>query len=874
MALIKQEIDQWLDQVNYTILNSPDYMPSEFALIFMNWIKLVNGGIGESHKTPPVHLAMLDKVAQGVSDYIANLCFRGAAKTTLFMEYLTLFVAQFGYLPNFGRVEGMIYVSDSMDNGVKSARKNIEFRYNNSEFLQYWIPSAKFTDNYLEFTNRDNMQLGVKMFGAKALALDTALYLANGGVTTIGACSVGQAILGADGLPTTITQKSEVFNKPMYQLTLDDGRALKVSEDHWNQVWVKEFKSEKTFSSHTLTEVTLSTLELLEQPLFAEDLNGSKRPLLWVQNIEPMQFSENTNLLLDPYTVGLLLGDGSMNCKSSGNVPVVLTAHKDDWETYCKEIPYELGKAYVDKRNTNVVCRTIVGINRFVSAHGLSVHGNDKRIPEDFLLGSAAQRLALLQGLMDTDGSCSKEGKSSFSSNSKPLVEGVMWLVRSLGGEARWVSTGKDNHYRTLVRTLQPLFRLHRKLVRQLPFKNDKAAIVSITRIADEPSQCIAVDNEQRQFVAGEGLVRTHNTGLRGTKIFGKRPVLCVLDDLVSDDDSKSKVAMESIKDTVYKGVNHALDPTRRKVIFNGTPFNKDDILIEAVESGAWDVNVWPVCERFPCTEEEFVGAWEDRFSFKYVSNQYDMAVKTGKEASFFQELMLRITSEEERLVQEGEIRWYERAKLLAKKSTFNFYITTDFATSAKQTADFSVISVWAYNSNGDWFWVDGVCERQTMDKTLVDLFRLVQMYKPQSVGIEVSGQQGGFIKWIQSEMMTRNTYFNFASSEKSGAAGIRSQGDKLTRFNMVLPWFKLGKIYFPEEMKRSVIMGVFMGQLRLVTKSGIKGKDDCIDTISQLSYLTPWKPSESAPVTPEENSLWEEQQEVEALSGLASYIV
>lgn len=530
MALIKQEIDQWLDKVDYTTLNSPDYMPSEFALIFMNWIKLVNGGIGESHKTPPVHLAMLDKVSMGVSDYIANLCFRGAAKTTLFMEYLTLFLAQFGYLPNFGRVEGMIYVSDSMDNGVKSARKNIEFRYNNSEFLQYWIPTAKFTDNYLEFTNRDNMMLGVKMFGAK--------------------------------------------------------------------------------------------------------------------------------------------------------------------------------------------------------------------------------------------------------------------------------------------------------------------------------------------------------TGLRGTKIFGKRPVLCVLDDLVSDDDSKSKVAMESIKDTVYKGVNHALDPTRRKVIFNGTPFNKDDILIEAVESGAWDVNVWPVCERFPCTEAEFVGAWEDRFSFKYVSDQYDMAVKTGKEASFFQELMLRITSEEERLVQEGEIRWYERAKLLAKKSTFNFYITTDFATSAKQTADFTVISVWAYNSNGDWFWVDGVCERQTMDKTINDLFRLVQVYKPQSVGIEVSGQQGGFIKWIQSEMMTRNNYFNFASSEKSGAAGIRSQGDKLTRFNMVLPWFKLGKMYFPEEMKRSVIMGIFMGQLRLVTKSGIKGKDDCVDTISQLSYLTPWKPSESAPVTPEENSLWEEQREVEALSGLASYIV
>lgn len=107
-------------------------------------------------------------------------------------------------------------------------------------------------------------------------------------------------------------------------------------------------------------------------------------------------------------------------------------------------------------------------------------------------------------------------------------------------------------------------------------------------------------------------------TGLRA--IFGKRPTLCILDDLVSDDDSKSKVSMEAIKDTVYKGVNHALDPQKRKVIFNGTPFNKDDILIEAVESGAWDVNVWPVCERWPVSREEFVGAWEDRFSFTITS--------------------------------------------------------------------------------------------------------------------------------------------------------------------------------------------------------------------------------------------------------------
>ena len=166
--------------------------------------------------------------------------------------------------------------------------------------------------------------------------------------------------------------------------------------------------------------------------------------------------------------------------------------------------------------------------------------------------------------------------------------------------------------------------------------------------------------------------------------------------------------------------------------------------MIEAVESGAWDVNVWPVCERFPCSKEEFIGAWEDRFDYDFIVEQYQNAVLTGKVEGFMQELMLRISSEEERLVQDAEIREYSRVQLLSRRNQFNFYITTDFATSDKQTADFSVISVWAYNSQGDWFWVDGECERQTMDKTVNTLFRMVSEYRPQSVGIEGLGSAAG----------------------------------------------------------------------------------------------------------------------------------
>ena len=525
-SVIKKTVDDWLNEVDYGFLNSGHYKPGTFALKFMNFIKLVNGAQGEQNLTPVVHLAMLDLIA-GRKTRIANLCARGMAKTTLMFEYLVLYIAVFGEIDGFGEIEGMIYVSDSMDNGVKSARKNIEFRYDNSDFLQEWIPQAKFTDNYMEFKSKDGNILGVKMFGAK--------------------------------------------------------------------------------------------------------------------------------------------------------------------------------------------------------------------------------------------------------------------------------------------------------------------------------------------------------TGIRGTKIFGKRPVLAVLDDLVSDDDAKSKANMAAIKDTVHKGIDYALDPRRRKIIFNGTPFNKTDVLYEAVESGAWTVNVWPVCEHFPCSREEFKGAWEDRFTYDYVLEQYQHAVLNGELSSFNQELMLRIASSEERLIQESEIHWYSRSSLLNNRGRFNFYITTDFATSDKQTADFSVISVWAYNANGDWFWVDGVVERQTMEKSIDALFRFVSEYRPQQVGVETSGQQGAFINWLQTEMMNRNIWFNFAQDK--GSPGIRPTPNKLSRFNLVVPLFKAGKMFFPDEMRTSKVMGEFMQEIALATINGLKGKDDCLDTISMLLYLTPWKPTEDTPMV-ESGTLWEIEDEVSDDGSMGSYIV
>jgi predicted phage terminase large subunit-like protein len=532
-ALAPWKVEEYLNATSY--IDDPKYVPSDFALEFVTFIKLVNGKQGEEHLTPLVHYRMLDTITEG-GTRVVNLCHRGIAKTTVMGEYLFLYLATYGEFPGFGKIDLALYVSDSIENGVKNMRKNLEFRWDNSDFLKEYVPEIRFTDIRWEFKNADGKMFVVKGYGAK--------------------------------------------------------------------------------------------------------------------------------------------------------------------------------------------------------------------------------------------------------------------------------------------------------------------------------------------------------TGVRGAKEMGKRPQLAVLDDLISDEDARSATVISAVEDTVYKAVNYALHPTKNMIIWSGTPFNAKDPLYKAVESGAWAVNVFPVCETFPCSKEDFRGSWPDRFTYAYVKGQYDTAVLAGKVETFNQELMLRIMSDEDRMIQDGDIGWYKLDAVLRNKSRFNFYITTDFATSEKQKSDFSVISVWAYNNVGDWLWVDGVCKRQLMDANVNDLFRLSQMYKPQSVGIEVTGQQGGFVPWIQGEMLTRNIYFSLASEGNESRPGIRPNTNKLVRFNTMVPLFKARKIFFPVERKTEAPMVEAMNELSLASASGFRSKhDDFIDTISMLSSLQAWKPSEEAELVNKGNNtdgggMWDIDDVSEASDRMSSYIV
>ena len=102
------KVEDLLNNVDYG--DTGDYQPTQFAIEFIEFIKLVNGAEGESHKSPVVHYRMLDNLIEDNGKDTINMCHRGMAKTTLLGEYLFLYLAVFGRLPNFGQVDLAIYV--------------------------------------------------------------------------------------------------------------------------------------------------------------------------------------------------------------------------------------------------------------------------------------------------------------------------------------------------------------------------------------------------------------------------------------------------------------------------------------------------------------------------------------------------------------------------------------------------------------------------------------------------------------------------------------------------------------------------------------------------------------------------------------------
>jgi len=334
--------------------------------------------------------------------------------------------------------------------------------------------------------------------------------------------------------------------------------------------------------------------------------------------------------------------------------------------------------------------------------------------------------------------------------------------------------------------------------------------------------------------------------GIRGTKRQKKRPKVAIFDDIFKDDDVYSEDILKKIANVMDKGVKYALHPTEHIIIWNNTVFLSDDPVSRAVKSGRWEVNLYPVCQKFPCDRKDFVGLWEERFTYDYLVEMYiDAKLSDTGVGGFLGEMMLDTSVNEMKIIDENKIKYIEDRELLLKnKDRYNFYITTDIAVSNKSDTDYAVIAVWAYTSVLDtWILVDlFMNDTVDMETYTEKLLYYVRKWNVEDVTFEVSGQQLGFVSMVENKMYSRNIIFRIIE--------VRPTGNKLQRFLNYGYRFNSGRImlYAKDDIisdNGREVYDEIIKELTSVTKSKILSKhDDFLDAISQLQYHTPFDKS------------------------------
>ena len=374
--------------------------------------------------------------------------------------------------------------------------------------------------------------------------------------------------------------------------------------------------------------------------------------------------------------------------------------------------------------------------------------------------------------------------------------------------------------------------------------------VIKVKRVTDKEIELVNSDGIE-MFIAGKGM----NVNWRGARSpSGHRPSVLLADDILHNDSATSETIRNTIESNWFASALPALAP-KHKVIYIGTPINEDDLLHKLKNSGSYSVVRFPLCDRFPVPENEYNSIWPENFTYRYALDMYNQYKSAGTTQLFYQEYMLEVTDLSTLLVEEEDVQWFDPTLVIKNKHNYNFYIVTDFATSSKKSADFSTIGVVAISSNNDWLLVDGQCKRQGMQENIDDAFRYVKKWNPLSVGIESSGQQGGFISIMQEMMMKLNIWFTFAKKKGSKEPGIRPMKDKFHRFvTGVQPKFKQNKVWLPKpeitaktNPKLHELVEELVHELsRFTLAGGVKAlaHDDAIDLFNQLSEMEVFTPA------------------------------
>lgn len=328
---------------------------------------------------------------------------------------------------------------------------------------------------------------------------------------------VGSKVIAGNGNVAVVQGVFPLGKKPTYRFTMDDGSYTDVSDDH---LWTVQTRDDRKSNKYR----TISTMDIIKNVR----VENGKRLNYSIDYVPRIEFPEK-DLPIDPYLLGVLLGDGGI---SSGSI-ILSTPDKEILDK-CEELvpgyefnhvsryDYRLVRKERTQRGKNIYFEKL----KYLGLWGK--HSYEKFIPEIYKYGSYEQRLCLLRGLLDTDGSACG-GYAEYSTSSEQLANDVKDLVHSLGGYCS-VKTKKSAYkdkcgnkiecrlsYRLTIQfdaKHEKPFLLNRKAEKYNP-KRDviKRFIKSVELIGEYECQCIYISDPCHLYITDDYII-THNTTL------------------------------------------------------------------------------------------------------------------------------------------------------------------------------------------------------------------------------------------------------------------------------------------------------------------------------------------------------------------------
>ena len=362
-----------------------------------------------------------------------------------------------------------------------------------------------------------------------ALALNTPIPTKSGW-TTMGDVQVGDNLFDEAGRPCRVLSKSQVYSDHVcFRVRFCDGSEIIADAGHrWaveSDVSLEHLASGvKARTGRPKPGQNASFSGVVDTETMSRIMRTSRgRTALTVRNAAPLE-TQLAALPVPPYTLGLWLGDGHM-------VSPRITQHRSDVETalHIEREGIRVAVGYPDARYPNNATYWLdckggrLDPSPWASKlRGLGVISN-KHIPPVYLRAHVTQRLELLRGLMDSDGTITANGRAEFNNTNENLAWGVHDLVSSLGMKVSIhqrdpVKPGYLPQWRVNFKPTPGMnpFRLSRKAARVeaaiKPSITFRRRIVSVERTDSVPVQCIEVDSPSHLFLAGRSMIPTHNT--------------------------------------------------------------------------------------------------------------------------------------------------------------------------------------------------------------------------------------------------------------------------------------------------------------------------------------------------------------------------